>query len=306
MEEGRNEKMIGACTPTMIFFKSILGCLTLLILVLSGCTTAPKTKELKGPPKIALVLGGGAARGLAHVGVIRVLEQEKIPIQMIVGTSVGSLIGALYAADPNSLNLEWLAFSIEREDIFDYSVVYSKMGPVLGDRLEKFVQTKAKVKNLEQMKIPFYPVATDLNTGQTWVFEKGSVARAVRASSSIPGIFQPVEINGRTYVDGGVTDNLPVDIARSKGADIIIAVNIQKKIDNPQINSLIDVILQSINIMGRELVIYKCRQYDVLIEPAVGDVGLTDFSQKKRLMEAGMQAARQALPRIRKLIEERS
>ena len=290
----------------MFLIKSVLSCLALLTFVLSGCTTAPKLKEVKGPPKIALVLGGGAARGLAHVGVIRVLEQEKIPIQLIVGTSVGSLIGALYAADPNSLNLEWLAFSIEKEDIFDYSVVYSKMGPVLGDRLEKFVQTKAKVKNLEQMKIPFYPVATDLNTGQTWVFEKGSVARAVRASSSIPGIFQPVEINGRTYVDGGVTDNLPVDIARAKGADIIIAVNIQKKIDNPQINSLIDVILQSINIMGRELVLYKCRQYDVLIEPSVGDVGLTDFSQKKRLLEAGMQAARQALPKIRKLMEERS
>jgi NTE family protein len=280
--------------------------ISLWLLALWGCGTIPKTKEVKGAPKIALVLGGGAARGLAHVGVIRVLEQEKIPISMIVGTSVGSLIGALYAADPNSLNLEWLAFSIEKEDIFDYSVVYSKMGPVLGDRLEKFVQTKAKVKNLEQMKIPFFPVATDLNTGQTWVFEKGSVARAVRASSSIPGIFQPVEINGRTYVDGGVTDNLPVDIARAKGADIIIAVNIQKKIDNPQINSLIDVILQSINIMGRELVLYKCRQYDVLIEPNVGDVGLTDFSQKKRLMEAGMQAARQALPKIRKLMEERS
>ena len=286
--------------------KATVSFLLLLFLIASGCTTAPKPREGKGPPKIALVLGGGAARGFAHVGVIRVLEQEKIPIQLIVGTSVGSLIGGLYAADPNSLNLEWLAFSIEKEDLFDYSVVYSKMGPVLGDRLEKFVQTKAKVKNLEQMKIPFYPVATDLNTGQTWVFEKGSVGRAVRASSSIPGIFQPVEINGRTYVDGGVTDNLPVDIARAKGADIIIAVNIQKKIDNPQINSLIDVILQSINIMGRELVIYKCRQYDVLIEPAVGDVGLTDFSQKKRLMEAGMQAARQALPKIRKLMEERS
>ena len=193
-----------------------------------GMRNSSPVKEYKGPPKIALVLGGGAARGLAHVGVIRVLEQEKIPIHMIVGTSVGSLIGALYAADPNSLNLEWLAFSIEKEDIFDYSVVYSKMGPVLGDGLEKFVQTKAKVKNLEQMKIPFFPVATDLNTGQTWVFEKGSVARAVRASSSIPGIFQPVEITAGLYVDGGVTDNLPVDVARAKGADIIIAVNIQK------------------------------------------------------------------------------
>jgi NTE family protein len=290
----------------MILFKSVLSCLALLTFVLSGCTTAPKPREVKGPPKIALVLGGGAARGFAHVGVIRVLEQEKIPIHLIVGTSVGSLIGGLYAADPNSFNLEWLAFSLEKEDIFDYSVVYSKMGPVQGDRLEKFVQTKAKVKNIEQMKIPFYPVATDLNTGQTWVFERGSAARAIRASSAIPGIFQPVEISGRTYVDGGVTDNLPVDVARARGADIVIAVSIQKKVDNPQINSLIDVLLQSISIMGRELVLYKCRNYDILIEPNVGEVGLTDFSQKKKLMEAGMQAARQALPKIRKLIEERS
>ena len=290
----------------MRFFKSILACLLLSGLILSGCTLLPKTREAKGPPKIALVLGGGSARGFAHVGVIRVLEQEKIPIHLIVGTSVGSLIGGLYASDPNSLNLEWLAFSIEKEDIFDYSLVYARMGPVQGDRLEKFVQTKAKVKNLEELKIPFYPVATDLNTGQTWVFEKGSLAKAIRASSAIPGIFQPVEINGRTYVDGGVTDSLPVDVARARGADVIIAVSIQKKIDHPQINSLIDVMLQSINIMGRELMRYKCRDSDILIEPNVGEVGMTDFSQKKRLMEAGMQAARQALPRIKKLIEGKS
>jgi NTE family protein len=290
----------------MILFKSICSGLVLLLFIIAGCTTTPKSRETKGPARVALVLGGGAARGFAHVGVIRVLEQEKIPIHLIVGTSVGSLIGGLYAADPSSANLEWLAYSIEKEDIFDYSVVYSRMGPVQGDRLEKFVQTKAKGRNLEQLKIPFYPVATDLNTGQTWVFEKGSLARSIRASSAIPGIFQPVEINGRTYVDGGVTNNLPVDVARSRGADVIIAVNIQKKIDHPQIGSLIDVILQSINIMGRELVLYKCRDVDVLIEPNVGDVGMTDFSQKKRLMDAGMQAARQALPKIRQLLAERS
>ncbi len=271
-----------------------------------GCGTVPAAKERKGLPKVALVLGGGAARGFAHVGVIRLLEQEKIPINMIVGTSVGSLIGALYASDPNSFNLEWLSFSIEKDDLFDYSVIYSKMGPVQGDRLEKFIQTKVKAKTLEQMKIPFYAVATDLNAGNTWVFEKGSVAKAVRASCSIPGIFQPLEIGGRMYVDGGVTDNLPVDVARARGADIIIAVNIQKNIRNPHINSLVDVILQSIDIMGRELVIYKSRGYDVLIEPNVGDVAMTDFTQKKRLMDAGMQAAKQALPKIRKLMEEKS
>jgi NTE family protein len=282
--------------------------LSLLIILLSawGCQTVPKAQERKGPPKIALVLGGGAARGFAHVGVIRVLEQEKIPIHMIVGTSVGSLIGALYASDPNSFNLEWLSFTIEKEDIFDYSVLSAKMGPVSGERLEKFVQTKVRAKTIEQMKIPFYAITTDLNTGNTWVFDKGSVAKAVRASSSIPGIFQPLEYLGRTYVDGGVTNNLPVDVARAKGADIIIAVNISKNVQNPQINTLVDVIMQSISIMGRELVIYKSRGCDVLIEPNVGDVGTTDFTQKKRLMDAGIQAAKQALPRIKKLIEERS
>ena len=290
----------------MKFPKPIGVILLIFIVGFGGCGIIPVAKERQGPPKVALVLGGGAARGFAHVGVIRVLEQEKIPIHMIVGTSVGSLIGALYASDPNSLNLEWLAFTIEKEDIFDYSIVYSKMGPVLGERLEKFIQTKVKAKTLEQMKIPFYAVATDLNSGGTWVFEKGSVAKAVRASCSIPGIFQPLELGGRMYVDGGVTDNLPVDVARARGADIIIAVNIQKNIQNPQVNSLIDVILQSINIMGRELVTYKCRDYDVLIEPNVGEVGMTDFSQKKRLVDAGVQAAKQALPKIRKLIEEKS
>ncbi len=284
----------------------LVGMLLIILVGTWGCGTTPVVKERKGPPKIALVLGGGAARGFAHVGVIRVLEQEKIPIHMIVGTSVGSLIGALYASDPNSLNLEWLSFTIGKDDIFDYSLLSAKMGPVSGESLEKFVQTKVRTKNIEQMKIPFYAVTTDLNTGKTWVFEKGSVAKAVRASCSIPGIFQPVELGGKLYVDGGVTDNLPVDIAKAKGADIIIAVNISKNINNPQINSLVDVILQSISIMGRELVIYKSKGYDVLIEPNVGEVGMTDFTQKKRLMDAGIQAAKQALPRIRKLIEEKS
>ncbi|MGC1405104.1 MAG: patatin-like phospholipase family protein, partial [Thermodesulfobacteriota bacterium] len=133
----------------MKWHKIVSGTLLILLVTAWGCGTVPKAKEHKGPPKIALVLGGGAARGFAHVGVIRVLEQEKIPINMIVGTSVGSLIGALYASDPNSFNLEWLSFTIEKDDIFDYSLIYSKMGPVQGERLEKFIQTKVKAKTIE-------------------------------------------------------------------------------------------------------------------------------------------------------------
>jgi NTE family protein len=278
-----------------------------IVLSLGACAGLPGAPDKAGvaEPRVALVLGGGAARGFAHVGVIRVLEQEKIPIHMIVGTSVGALIGGLYAANPDSFQLEWLSFGIEKDDLFDFSVVYSRMGPVLGERLEKFVRDKVKIKNIEELKIPFYPVATELANGNTVVFERGSLARAIRASTAIPGLFQPVEIAGKLYVDGGVTDNLPVDIARARGANIIIAVNIQKNIYNTQYSTLLDVVLQSINIMGRELVRYKSRGYDVLIEPAVGEVGTTDFSQKKRLMEAGIHAARTAVPQIQTLIRQK-
>ena len=147
---------------------------------------------------------------------------------MIVGTSVGSLIGAIYASNPDSFQLEWATFKIERGDILDFSIVNSKLGPVQGARLETFVEQTAKAKKVEDTKIPFYPVATDLNTGETVILAKGSLAKAVHASSAIPGIFVPVQFGNRTLVDGGVTNNVACDIARSKGADIVIAVNLQR------------------------------------------------------------------------------
>jgi len=274
---------------------------------LGSCAKVPVLEPAKpfvGQPRVALVLGGGAARGFAHVGVIRVLEQEKIPIHMIVGTSVGALIGGIYAADPNSFHLEWLAFQIQKDDLFDFSILSSRLGPVRGDRLEKFVSDQVKVRSIEQLKIPFYAVATELSTGNLVVFDKGPLARAIRASAAIPGLFHPVEIDGKLYVDGGVIDNLAVDVARARGATVIIAVSIQKDIVNTQISSLLDVVLQSVDIMGRELVRYKSNDYDVLIEPDVGDVGTTDFSQKKRLLEEGITAAGEAVPRIQAILRE--
>ncbi|MGD0230190.1 MAG: patatin-like phospholipase family protein [Syntrophorhabdales bacterium] len=269
----------------------------------AGVPSATTPKTVKKRPTIALVLGGGSAKGFAHVGVLRVLEQEKIPIDMIIGTSVGSLIGGLYAANPDSFQLEWTAFKIERSDILDFSIVYSKLGPVQGARLENFVEQHVSARRIEDTKIPFCPIATDLNTGETVTLEKGSLAKAIRASTAIPGIFVPVTFGNRTLVDGGVTDNVACDVAKARGADIIIAVNLQKDIKNYEIGSLVDIIAQSVNIMMRESSREKIKAADVLIEPDTRGVSLFDFTQKKVLMEAGIQATRQAMPRIRALMQ---
>ncbi|OPY74903.1 MAG: NTE family protein RssA [Syntrophorhabdus sp. PtaU1.Bin058] len=284
-------------------FIAVLSCLVFLC----ACQTAPVEPVKKVEPrehKVALVLGGGSAKGFAHVGVIRILEQEKIPIHMIVGTSVGSLIGGIYAANPDSFQLEWTAYAIDKNDILDISIVYSKMGPVQGAKLEAFVEQTAKVKKIEDTKIPFYPIATDLNTGETIILEKGSLAKAIRASSAIPGIFVPVVFGNRTLVDGGVTNNIACDVARQKGADIVIAVNLQKDIKDTDINTIFDIIGQSLSIMTHESNKAKLRYADVVIEPDTKGVSLFDFSQKKRLIEEGMKAARKAIPRIKELIAQ--
>ena len=256
--------------------------------------------------KVALALGGGAARGFAHVGVIRTLEMEKVPIDLIVGTSVGSLIGALYAHHRNSFELEATAFSLERDDIFDWGVLgaFKGMGLVKGERLEEFVRKKVSVRNIEDLATPFAAVATDLNRGVRVVLDKGPLDRAVRISCALPGVFQPVEHEGRLLVDGGVIEAVPAAAARDLGADIVIAVDIGKNVENFAIDSIIDVVLQAYNIESCEKERYKKKAADIVISPAVGDVGILDFTQKKRCMEAGIEATRAALPEIRKLIGE--
>ncbi|HYA86027.1 MAG TPA: patatin-like phospholipase family protein [Nitrospirota bacterium] len=288
--------------------KSVTLSLILWLMVLmTSCSSVqgPPVAETTRP-KIALVLGGGAARGFAHVGVIRTLEQEKIPIDMIVGTSVGSLIGAIYAYDANSFELEWTAFSLEKDDLFDYGILtaITGMGAAKGDKLETFVKSKVLAQNIESLKIPFAAVATDLNLGTRVVLDRGSVSKAVRASSAIPGVFNPVDYEGKLLVDGGLVDNIPVSVARERGADLVIAVDISENVINYNITNLIDVILQAVTIMAFENVKYKRKEADVLISPAVGNVGMLDFTQKKRCMEAGIDAAQKAMPVIKKKIEE--
>ncbi len=286
---------------------SILG-----LAALSACASAPTLPPVAPqppppPPKprIALVLGGGAARGFAHVGVIRALEQEKIPIDLVVGTSVGSLIGAIYAADLDSFELEWTAFKLEKDDLFDYGVMAAVMGMGLarGDKLEEFVKNRVKVANIENLKLAFAAVATDLNWGTKVVIDRGPVARAVRASSAIPGVFQPVQHMGKLLVDGGVVDNIPISVARAKGADIVVAVDISENVGNTNITNLVDVMIQATNIMFALNVDHSKKDADVLITPPVGNVGMLDFTQKKRCMQAGIEAARRAVPEIRRVVE---
>jgi NTE family protein len=257
-------------------------------------------------PRIALALGGGAARGFAHVGVIRALEQEKIPIDMIVGTSVGSLIGAIYAHDLNSFELEWTAFTLEKDDLFDFAVLsaFTGMGVVKGERLEAFVRAKVPVENIEELKLPFAAVATDLNRGTTVILDSGSVAKAVRASSSIPGIFNPLSYQDKLLVDGGLVENIPIQAARDKGADVVIAVDISENVTNFNISNLVEVVLQSVNIMFSENVGYKKKHADILITPAVADITMFDFTRKKQCMQAGIEAAQKAVPQIKQLIEQ--
>ena len=223
-----------------------------------------------------------------------------------MGTSVGSLIGAIYAYDMNSFELEWTAFTLEKDSIFDYSLMmaFTSMGVAKGDKLETFVKSKVPIANIEDLKMPFAAVATDLNRGTRVVLDKGSVAKAVRASSAIPGVFQPVDHQNMILVDGGVIDNIPVSVAREKGADIVIAVDIGENVINYNITNLLDVMLQSIAIMGAENAKTKKKEADVLISPKVGDVGMLDFSQKKRCMLAGIEATQKMMPDIKAKIEE--
>jgi len=267
----------------------------------SGTSTPTPPKSVP-PPKIALVLGGGGARGFAHIGVLRVLEQERIPVHMIIGTSVGSLIGALYAAEPNTFELEWKAFQIDQSSLFDFSIFAATTGPVKGDAIQAFVRTNVKVPLIENFPLPFTAIATDLNTGERVEFSRGPIVDAIRASVSIPGVFTPVRIGNRTLVDGGVIANVAVNVAREHGADIIIASDIGQAVVDYNVNDVVSIILQSINIMMAEMSRHQTLSADVVIIPKIGDVGTLDFSQKKRCMAEGIAATRAVVATLRAAI----
>jgi len=287
-----------------------LPCLVLaVVFLLSACVTTGRSPQSaavpagttamapRTPPKVVLALGGGAARGFAHVGVIKTLESHGIVPDMVVGTSAGSVVGALYAAGYSGFDLQKQAMKLEESSIADWSL--PARGVLKGEALQKFINEAVKSQPLEHLKKPFAAVATDLKSGEAVLFRSGNTGMAVRASSSVPGVFQPVSINGRDYVDGGLVSPVPVRAARAMGGEVVIAVDISSKPANARVSGLMDVLLQTFAIMGSHLGQEELKEADVVIRPDIPGIGSTDFKSRNDAILEGERAAQAALPQIR-------
>jgi NTE family protein len=252
------------------------------------------------PVKVAVVLGAGAAKGFAHVGVLKVLEAQKVPINMIVGTSVGSFVGSLYAYGYDSYELQKIAMSLERGDLSELTI--PDKGFLKGERLRDFVNIKVKGTPIEKLKIPLYVVATNIKTGEEVLFASGNTGMAVQASSAIPGVFQPASFSGKSYVDGGVVNPLAADVARRYGADLVIAVDITTGIDQTVPTGTMEIIMKAVDIMYNKISQLTLGKADVVIKPKVGFVGAADFSRRNEAIMEGERAALAAMPRINELL----
>jgi len=267
--------------------------LLFVIVLLSACATPPKpvpavSVQPKPPVKIALALGGGAARGFAHVGVIKALEAQGIVPDIVVGTSAGAVVGALYAAGHNGFDLQRLVLQVEESQFSDWAL--PDRGVFKGEALQSFVNQAVGQSPLEKLGKLMAVVATDLQSGEAVVFRTGNTGMAVRASSSVPGVFQPVAINGREYVDGGLVSPVPVQAARSLGADFVIAVDISAKPQYGKTQSTIDVLLQAFSIMAQTISKQELPGADVVIRPYTPELRATDFQDRHLAVLEGEKA----------------
>ncbi len=253
--------------------------------------------------KIGLCLGSGGARGLAHVGVLQVLEENGIIPDIISGCSAGAIFGAVYAAGTNLYLLEKYLGTVEARTIVDMGIPIHG-GFLSGDKIEELVLTLTHDLSFGETKIPFVCIATDLVTGEMKVFEEGKLHRAVRASMAVPGVFTPAVIDGHYYVDGGVLEELPVDVLRTRGADVVITsdLGIKKNFFDPEHPSPIDILRRSSDIMQAKLTQRQADKGDVIIRPDASFMGLLKINGYEESVEAGRQKATEALPRIRQLL----
>ena len=293
----------------------------LLAVLLVACQTPPRPpaapvppvtppveaaapKPAPRPPRIGLALGGGAARGFAHIGVIQVLEEAGIQPSLVVGTSAGSVVAALYASGKDGPALAQLADGMDESTFADWA--FPGRGLIRGEALAKYVRDNTAGRSIEQMRLPLGIVATDLDNGQAILFQRGDPGVAVRASSAVPAVFQPVRIGAREYVDGGLVSPVPVRFAREMGAELVIAVDITALPDGNPTGDPMRMLLQTFAIMGRSINRFELRDADVLLRPKLAGVSSADFASRKRSIQAGRDAMLAALPDLRLRIAAKS
>ena len=255
--------------------------------------------------KVGLALGGGAARGFAHIGVIKALEANGITPDLVVGTSAGSLVGALYAAGNNGSALQKMAIDMDEGAISDWSVPFfsGPTGVLKGEGLQNYVNRAVQGQPIEKLKMPFGAVATDLKSGRPILFRRGNTGAAVRASSSVPGVFKPVRIGTIDYVDGGLVSPVPASFARKMGADFVIAVNISAQPEVQPASGAFEILLQTFAIMGQSLNQYELQQADIVIRPELASMKGSDFQSRGKAITAGERAAIAAIPELRKRLQ---
>ena len=288
-----------------------------LSLGMAGCASLPPPPEhppsaeplvlirKADRPLIAFVLGGGGARGFAHAGVLKVLDDAGIRADLVVGTSAGSLVGALYAGGIRNDELLEAALAVQREELVDF--VFPHRGFIEGNRLQTYIDKALNGRLIEQLDIPFVAVATELATGRLVAFTRGDTGMAVRASCSVPVVFQPTTILGSEYVDGGLVSPVPVRVARASGADLVIAVDVSRHPEEQtELASTALLLTHAFVVMEHALAQEETKLADVVIRPDLAKVPATDLAARGRAIRAGEDAARSALPRIHSLIAGRT
>ena len=276
-----------------------------LSLALFGCDKTVKTSTQTTPlkarePVIALALGGGGAKGFAHIGVIKVLESHGIKPKIVTGTSAGSFVGSIYASGQTPYQMQSLALKLQESDLRDLTL--NRQGIILGQKLQDYVNTQVGNKPIEKFPIRFAAVATRLDNGQKADFIKGNAGQAVRASCSIPNVFVPATIGNVKYVDGGLVSPIPVKTAKDMGADIVIAVDISARPTGSGAGNMLGLLDQTINIMGQQSISTELNQANVVIQPKVGNLGVLDLKSSNQAILEGEKAAQLKIKQIQGVI----
>ena len=276
------------------FFFPKFGLIGLSFLALAGCGSTIKnppqtTQTTAREPIIAIALGGGGAKGFAHIGVLKVLESHGIKPKIVTGTSAGSFVGSIYASGKTPFQLQQIALQLKESDIRDLTL--NRQGVVLGQKLQDYVNTQVANKPIEKFPIRFAAVATRLDNGKRADFIKGNTGQAVRASCSIPNVFVPATIGNTKYVDGGLVSPIPVQTAKDMGADIVIAVDISARPVGNKPLSMWGLLDQTINIMGQQSINTELNAANVVIQPKVGHLGTLDLKSSHEAILEGEKAA---------------